>query len=60
VTSSTFSGNSASDGFGGAIYNDGTLGVINSTFSDNSAYGGGAIRNGIMMWLCVWRLGQHS
>jgi len=41
VTSSTFSGNSAS-GYGGGIYNSGgTLAVSSSTFSSNSASGFG-------------------
>ena len=33
-------------GLGGAIFNNGTLTVANSTFSDNQAVGGGAIENG--------------
>ena len=45
MTNSTFSGNSAGGGlagFGGGIYNGGTLTVTNSTFSGNSAGDGGA------------------
>ncbi|MGA9381164.1 MAG: Calx-beta domain-containing protein, partial [Phormidium sp.] len=46
VSKSTFSGNQSKNNFGGAIVNDGTLTVIDSSFSDNKAYGfGGAIRN---------------
>ena len=47
VSNSTFSGNRATDGFGGGIMNPGgTLAVNNSTFSGNSSvYGGGAILN---------------
>lgn len=44
VSNSTFTGNVAS-GNGGAIDNAGTLTVINSTFTDNRGYFGGAIRN---------------
>jgi predicted outer membrane repeat protein len=32
-------------GWGGAIYNDGTLNIVNCTFSDNTAEYGGAIYN---------------
>ncbi|OKH36400.1 hypothetical protein NIES2119_17310 [[Phormidium ambiguum] IAM M-71] len=47
VSKSTFSGNQSKNNFGGAIVNDGTLTVIDSSFSDNKAYGlGGAIYNG--------------
>jgi hypothetical protein len=46
ITGSTFSGNSAL--WGGAIYNYGFLGIINSTFSGNTAtQEGGAIYNSI-------------
>jgi parallel beta helix pectate lyase-like protein/S-layer family protein/polymorphic membrane protein len=46
ITNSTFSGNSAE--VGGAIYNNGTLGMLtvtDSTFSGNSALDGGGIFN---------------
>ncbi len=51
ITNSTFSGNSAPSGFGGAINNvsGGTLTITNSTFSGNSAtsgFGGGVYNNG--------------
>ena len=42
---STFANNNAPEGVGGAILNGGTLNVRNSTFSENSAYWGGAIGN---------------
>jgi len=47
ITNSTFSGNSAGAGGGGAIFNNiGPLTITNSTFSGNSTSGiGGAIRN---------------
>ena len=46
VANSTFTGNNASSGHGGAIYNMyGTLIIENSTFSNNFAYRGGAIYN---------------
>ena len=53
ITGSTFSGNNALDGFGGAIYNtfhndkndDGYAYVASSTFDGNSASNGGAIYN---------------
>ena len=49
VTGSTFSGNRAEGDVvsqGGAIENQGALSVVNSTFSRNSAGGGGGIANG--------------
>ncbi len=47
IASSTFSGNSAPNGEGGAIYSEGTLTIENSTFSGNSAMRhGGAISSG--------------
>jgi hypothetical protein len=46
VSNSTFSGNSASEGNGGAIENSGTMTVTNSTFSGNSGRFGGGIFNG--------------
>ena len=46
VNSSTFSGNSSVDSASGAIHNDGTLTINNSTFADNHAgCEGGAIRS---------------
>lgn len=53
ITGSTFSGNKALDGLGGAIYNtfhndkndDGYVYVASSTFDGNSASNGGAIYN---------------
>jgi CSLREA domain-containing protein len=47
VTNSTFSGNSADDGIGGAIFNSSgaLLTLTNSTFSGNSASLGGGIFN---------------
>jgi CSLREA domain-containing protein len=45
VSNSTFSGNSASEGNGGAIENSGTMTVTNSTFSGNSGRFGGGIFN---------------
>jgi len=52
-SNSTFSGNSASGGSGGGIFNDGqqngsaTLDIVNCTVSGNSAlFGGGIINNG--------------
>jgi predicted outer membrane repeat protein len=47
VTNSTFYGNTALSGSGGAIANYGGLVIRNSTFSNNNASNGGAIRNGI-------------
>ena len=44
ILDSRISSNSA-DRFGGGIYNDGTLSVINSTLSGNSAANGGGISN---------------
>ena len=43
ITNSTFNGNSASSGAGGAVGGLGTVMVTNSTFSGNSAGGGGAV-----------------
>ncbi|WJW68655.1 right-handed parallel beta-helix repeat-containing protein [Candidatus Chlorohelix allophototropha] len=48
VTNSTFYGNSAPSGYGGAIYNDsGSVTVTNSTFYGNSAIYSGAIYNNV-------------
>lgn len=50
ISNSTFANNSAPNGGGGAIENEGTLSsLINSTFTNNSAYGGGAIENDGML-----------
>jgi hypothetical protein len=48
VANSTFNGNAAPNNFGGAITNfsSATATITNSTFSDNSSSGGGAIFNG--------------
>src|SRR5436190_14471 len=46
VADSVFSSNSAPDVGGGAIENKGTLIVSETTFSDNTAGGGGGIDNG--------------
>ena len=51
ITGSTFSGNSASDAFGGnyfggGVHNDsGTVSITNSTFTANSAANGGGLSN---------------
>ena len=45
VTDSTFTSNSAGQGYGGAIENDDTLMVSGSTFRNNTAGDGGAIYN---------------
>jgi predicted outer membrane repeat protein len=47
ITNSTFYGNTALSGSGGAIANYGGLVIRNSTFSNNNASNGGALRNGI-------------
>ncbi len=49
MTNSTFSGNTASNGFGGGIYNQsGTVMVTNSAFSGNTvSNGGGGIYNDV-------------
>ena len=46
VTNSTFSGDSAAYGSGGAIENTGTMTVTNSTFSGNSSTGDGGGQGG--------------
>jgi LPXTG-site transpeptidase (sortase) family protein len=46
ITNGVFSGDTASGQGGGAIYNDaGTIGITDSTFSNNSSTMGGGIRN---------------
>ena len=45
VSNSTFSGNSAAFGLGGAIDNSGSLTVADSTFTGGAAWQGGAIDN---------------
>jgi hypothetical protein len=45
IHDSTFSGNSALVGFGGAIYNEGNANIFRVTFAGNEAYAGGALNN---------------
>jgi len=49
IAGTIFTGNSASFGYGGAIYNNAPLSVVNSTFSTNTAQGGfgGAVMNDV-------------
>jgi hypothetical protein len=46
VSNSTLSGNTATTGIGGGVFNIGPLTIINSTFSGNTAVNGGALTFG--------------